>query len=175
MDGVAGLMLASADILAGAGADFLICPDNTIHQAMHRVLARSPLPWLHIAGKVADAASEAGYGRVGVLGTRWLMESDVYPLALAARGVDCVKPGAQAQAAIHNCIMNQLVPGCFSEDSRELLRQIMTSLAGQGAEAVALACTEIPILFDGHPAPLPLLDSTRLLARAALDRAVHPL
>src|SRR5437667_11357890 len=92
--GVGELMLASAHKLAKIGADFLICPDNTIHQALPLVAPRSPLPWLHIAEVVAAEAVTRGFRRIGVTGTRWLVDSEVYPGKLAARGLQCVRPNA---------------------------------------------------------------------------------
>ena len=92
--GVGEIMLASARKLAAIGADFLICPDNTLHQALPYVVPRSPLPWLHIAGVVADAAAARGFRCLGLTGTRWLVESEVYPDALAARGLAVVRPEA---------------------------------------------------------------------------------
>src|SRR5215208_964942 len=89
LHGVADLMLSSADRLARAGADFLICPDNTIHQAFPLVEPRSPRPWLHIAGVVADEAAARDFRRVGLTGTRWLVESSVYADQLSARGIEC--------------------------------------------------------------------------------------
>src|SRR5213082_987483 len=92
--GVGELMLASAHKLALAGADFLICPDNTIHQALPHVLPRSPLPWLHIAEAVTDEAVARGFRRLGITGTRWLVDSEIYPEKLAASGLDFRRPDA---------------------------------------------------------------------------------
>ncbi len=97
--GVGGLMLASANKLAKIGADFLICPDNTMHQALPYVEPRSPLRWLHIAEVVADEAVERGFRRLGLTGTRWLVESEVYPEKLAARGLKHVRCAAVTAAA----------------------------------------------------------------------------
>ncbi|MCK6454298.1 MAG: aspartate/glutamate racemase family protein, partial [Alphaproteobacteria bacterium] len=112
-NGVGALMLASADKLARIGADFLICPDNTIHQALPAVLPRSPLPWLHIAEVVAAEAAARGFGRLGVLGTRWLVDSEVYPQKLAARGLAHMRPSAAERDEINRIIMDELVCGTF--------------------------------------------------------------
>jgi aspartate racemase len=170
--GVAELMLASADKLAAAGADFLICPDNTIHEAMDQVRPRSPLPWLHIAEVVADQAAAGGFRRLGLLGTRWLVESEVYPAALGARGMDVVRPGAAERAEIHRIILEELTAGIFAPRSIAYHKRVITGLREQGCDGVVLGCTEIPLIMNDENSPLPTLDSTRLLARAALRRAV---
>ena len=172
LDGVAALMLDSAGKLARIGADILICPDNTIHQAMPRVVPRSPRPWLHIADVVADEALARGHRRVGVIGTRWLVESAVYPDALAARGLGCVLPSADDREAIHRIIMDELVRGIFHPASVARLLMALEHLRATGCEAVVLGCTELPLVVGDANAPLPTLDSTRLLARAALRRAL---
>ncbi|WP_157398560.1 MULTISPECIES: aspartate/glutamate racemase family protein [Ramlibacter] len=170
--GVADLMLASARKLAAAGADFLVCPDNTIHQAWDLVAPRSPLPWLHIAQVVAQAAGQRGLRRVGVLGTAWLVRSEVYPQALGARGIEAVRPSDADRALVDRIIMDELVPGTVRPASTAQLVGVIARLRATGCDAVALACTELPLALHDGNAPLPLLDSTRLLARAALDRSL---
>ena len=170
--GVAQLMLDSARRLAAAGADFLICPDNTIHQAMPWVRQGSPLPWLHIAEVVAEAAQQRGYHTLGLTGTRWLVDSNVYPQALAARGLACVRPSPPDRDAMGRIIMQELVAGVVEPASTEHLRQIIGRLQAAACDAVILGCTEIPLVINDTNSPLPTLDSTRLLARAALHRAV---
>jgi aspartate racemase len=170
--GVGDLMLASAHRLAAIGADFLVCPDNTIHAAMRYVQPHSPRPWLHIAAVVAAEAVERGYHRLGLTGTRWLLDSEVYPEKLAARGLDCVRPSAAERAQINHIIMDQLVCGIFKPESVTYFQQVIGRLQDSGCDAVVLGCTEIPLLMNDSNSPLPTLDSTRLLARAALRRAV---
>lgn len=170
---VGELMLGSARKLAGAGADFLICPDNTIHQAMTYVTPRSPLPWLHIAEVTAAEAVARGYRRVGITGTKWLVDSDVYPEKLAARGVDAVRPSPAEREACNRIIMDELVNSVFEESSTRCFQEVIAGLRDQGCDAVVLGCTEIPLIIDDRNSPLPTLDSTRLLARAALRRAVE--
>ena len=172
MQRVADLMLASAEKLAAVGADFLICPDNTIHQALPLVESRLPLPWLHIAEVVAAEAATRGFRHVGITGTRWLTESDVYPAALTAAGLTCSRPGSAAQEAIDRIIMAELVNGVFEPKSTAYLLNAIADLGTAGCDAVVLGCTELPLVIDETNSPLPPLDSTRLLARAALDRAV---
>jgi aspartate racemase len=170
---VGELMLASAAKLAAIGADFLICPDNTVHQALPFVEARSPRPWLHIAEEVAFAAEERGLCRLGLTGTRWLVDSEVYPEKLRARGIACVRPSAADRDEISRIIMEELVYGVFRPEAIASFQRVMTGLKEQGCDAVVLGCTEIPLLMNDANSPLPTLDSTRVLARAAVRRAVH--
>jgi aspartate racemase len=172
-DAVGELMLSSADKLAKAGADFLICPDNTIHQAFSYVELRSPLPWLHIAEVVAEEASRRGFHRLGLTGTRWLMESEVYPQKLTARGLEYLRPDLAEREEINRIIMDELVYGIFKPESVAYFQQVITRLQDQGCGAVILGCTEIPLILSDANSPLPVLDSTRLLARAALREAVE--
>jgi aspartate racemase len=170
--GVGELMLSSAGKLARIGADFLICPDNTIHQALPAIEARSPLPWLHIAEVVADEAARRGFRRLGLTGTRWLVESEIYPGRLAARGLSCIRPDAAVRDEINRIIMDELVCGVFKPEAIGYFRRVIQGMKESGCDAVILGCTEIPLIIDETNSPLPPLDSTRLLARAALRRAV---
>lgn len=171
--GVAELMLTSARKLAAAGANFLVCPDNTIHQAFSEVEPASPLPWLHIAEVVASEAAARGYRRVGITGTRWLVASDVYPEKLAARGLGFVRPSDSEQREMGRLIMDELVAGVFSPTTVAYFQGVIRRLQACHCDAVILGCTEIPLIINDNNSPLPTLDSTRLLARAALQRAVH--
>jgi aspartate racemase len=171
--GVAAMMLASAEKLARIGADVLICPDNTIHQALPLVEPRSPLPWLHIAEVVADEATARGYRRLALTGTTWLVGSDVYPKRLAARGIECMRPTAAEREEINRIIMDELVCGIFRPQAIVRFQEIIGRMKEEGCEAVILGCTEIPLIIGDDNSPLPVLDSTRLLARAALRHAVE--
>lgn len=173
-DGVAALMLSSARIVAKAGAEFAICPDNTIHQAFGQVEVASPIPWLHIARVVADHARAAGHSKVGVLGTRYLMTGPVYAEALPAAGIEQVIPDEADRERIDQIIFSELVCGVFTDASRQYFNAVITRLRGRGATAVVLGCTEIPLLVRPEESSLPTLDSTRLLARAAIDYALTP-
>jgi aspartate racemase len=171
-EGVARLLLKSAKKLADAGADFAICPDNTCHQAFRYFNHESPLPWLHIAEVVTDEAQRRGFRRLGILGTRYLMESTVYHDAAATHEIACVTPEADERETINTIIFKQLVNGLFPEESRLYFNEVMGRLKEQGCDAAVLGCTEIPLIVRPDDAPLPTLDSTRLLARAALHRAL---
>lgn len=170
--GVAELMLSSADKLAKAGADFLICPDNTIHQVFDLVEHRSPRPWLHIATEVAHEAKHSHYKRLGVLGTSYLMEGPVYPEKLKTAGLEHRIPGPKEREKINQIIFDELVNGQFTPRSLAYFIEVIRTLAAEGCDAVVLGCTEIPLLVTPESSPLPTLDSTRLLARAALRKAV---
>lgn len=170
---VGELMLASAEKLARSGADFLICPDNTIHQALPSIQPRSPLPWLHIADEVAASAAERGLRCVAITGTRWLVESEVYPEKLSARGIAWLRPAAAEREETNRIIMDELVYGVVRPDSVSRIVDTIGRFKQAGCDAVALGCTELPLILSDANSPLPTLDSTRLLARAALRRAVN--
>jgi aspartate racemase len=170
--GVGELMLSSANKLAKIGTDFLICPDNTIHQALPHIAARSPLPWLHIADVVAGEAVARGFRRIGLTGTRYLVESEVYPEKFAARGLAYVRPNAAEREEINRIIFQELVYGVFKPEAIAYFQQVIARLKNEGCDAVVLGCTEIPLIMSDANSSLPTLDSTRLLARAALRKAV---
>jgi aspartate racemase len=171
-DAVAGLMLESTRLLAAAGADFAICPDNSSHLAWPVLEPASPIPRLHIARVVGDEARRAGFRSVGVLGTRCTMEGPIYHDALGTSGIDVVVPDADDAALVDRIIFEELVPGIVSAASRRAYQRVIDTLRERGCDAVALACTEIPLLIGPHDSSLPTLDSTRLLAAAALDKAL---
>jgi aspartate racemase len=171
--GVGDLMLSSAEKLAKAGARFLICPDNTVHQAFAYVEARSPLPWIHIADAVGDEASVRKLRRLGLTGTKWLVESGVYPERLTTRGVDYIRPTPVEREEINRIIFDELAYGVTSAAAVASFQRVIARMQGAGCDAVVLGCTEIPLLMNDANSPLPTLDSTRLLARAALRRALR--
>jgi aspartate racemase len=171
-EGVAAVMLESARLLAAAGADVAICPDNSAHLAWRYVQAETPLPWLHIAGVAAAEAARQGFGRVGILGTRFTMEGPVYSEALSALGIETAVPSPDDAALVDRIIFDELVNGVFDESSRREYQRVIDLLAAEGCDAVALACTEIPLLIGPADSSLPTLDSTRLLAGAALRYAL---
>jgi len=170
--GVAELMLSSAEKLARAGADFLICPDNTIHQAFDLVEHRSPRPWLHIAREVGREAQRLKFKRLAVLGTKYLMEGPVYREALKTFHIDQRIPGLEQRERINSIIMDELVNAQFLPRSLAYFVEVIRALKDEGCDAVVLGCTEIPLLVTPEASPLPTLDSTRLLARAAVRKAV---
>jgi aspartate racemase len=172
-ESVAMLLTTAAQKVAQAGAAFAICPDNTYHQAFKYLIRRSPIPWLHIAGAVAQEAHRSSYKRVGILGTKYLMEGDVYPEALAEFKIESEIPGEADREKINEIIFKELVNGIFPETSRLYFNEVAEKLQAGGCDAVVLGCTEIPLIVRPDDTPLPTLDSTRLLARAALRRALE--
>ena len=169
---VAELMLRSAEALKRAGADFLICPDNTIHQAMPFVVLRSPLPWLHIAEEVGKEAKRRSFKKLGITGTKFLVSGPVYPEKLKQLGIAYLLPTDEQQEQINTIIFDELVRGRQTPESLFYFEQVIESFKIQGCDAVVLGCTEIPLLVNESETPLPTLDSTRILAQAALRHAL---
>jgi aspartate racemase len=171
-DKVAELMVSSADKVARVGADFAVCPDNTIHQAFDIVKSRSTIPWLHIAEAVGGEAKRRKLKHLGILGTTYLMTGSVYPGALAAFDISSEIPDEEDRTHINDIIFTELVNGVFLEKSRLYFNEVIGKLRNRGCDAVVLGCTEIPLIVDPSDCPLPTLDSTRLLARAAIREAL---
>jgi len=169
---VAELLLKSVNKVALAGADFAICPANTAHEAFEFLEPRSPIPWLHIVEVVAEAAKNRGYARLGILGTKFLMEGKVYPKVLSNRNIQAVIPKDEQREQINSLILEELVKGIVKDSTRDYFRRLVTELAGLGCDAVVMACTEIPLVLQPEDVEIPLLDSTRLLAKAALKEAL---
>jgi aspartate racemase len=170
---VAQLMLSSAHKVAQTGAQFAICPDNTIHQAFKWVADKSPIPWLHIAHAVAREAQTQGFKHLGILGTRYLMEGPVYPDAFKEYDLTATIPESDDREQINTIIFHELVNGIITESSRLYFYEVIGKLKDAGCDAVVLGCTEIPLIVRPAEAPLPTLDSTRLLARAAIREALE--
>jgi len=172
-NGVAELMVSSAKKVAKAGAEFAICPDNTIHRAFDFVVEKSLIPWLHIAEEVANVAKQNGYRCVGILGTKYLMESQVYPEKLDRVGIEYKIPEEKGREQINKIIFDELVKGIFKAQSLNYFVEVIKKLEKEGCDAVVLGCTEIPLIVTPESSPLPTLDSTRILARAALKKALE--
>ena len=170
---VADLMLTSAQIVAKAGADFAICPDNTIHEAYKIMISKSPIPWLHIAEVVGEKGKQEGFTRLGILGTKYLMTSSVYPNALNKFDITWNIPKEEDREKIDMIIFNELVNGMFLEKSRLYFNEVIEKFKTSGCDAAVLGCTEIPLIVDPNDCPLPVLDSTRLLAREAIIKAIR--
>jgi aspartate racemase len=171
-DTIRAILARSVERLARSGADFFVCPDNTAHLALERPGPELALPGLHIAEVVAREAAMAGHRTVGVLGTRWIMEAELYPRALAAHGLQSRAPGPEEREVIQRITFGELVKGVFTEAARQRFCDVIAGLGAAGCDAVALVCTEFPLLISPDVSPLPTLDSTDLLARAAVNAAV---
>ena len=167
-----GLFMADAAKLAAAGADFFVLPDNTAHIALEAPGEPFPIPCLHIAEVVADQAARDGRRKAAILGTDWTMTGPVYPGAFGRRGIGWEIPDEVDRATIHRIIFDELCLGVFTEESRAAYVRIIDKLAAQGCDCVALLCTEIPLLLRPEDSPLSILDSTRLLAAAAVEVAL---
>jgi aspartate racemase len=171
LEAVRTTLSVSVHRLARAGADFFACPDNTAHLALEQPGPNLALPGLHIAEVVAEQAARHGHQRVALLGTKYTMDGPVYPRALAARGIAAELPAPEDRVILHEIILAELVNGVFTEAARQQYSRIIDRLAARGCDAVGLVCTEIPLLVPPDASPLPVLDSTRLLARAAFEVA----
>ncbi|MGD8883259.1 MAG: amino acid racemase [Desulfobacterales bacterium] len=171
-ESVANLMLSSTQKVSRIGAEFAICPDNTIHQAFEFVKQNSPIPWLHIAEAVAIKAQEEGFKQLAILGTKYLMGGPVYPGTLKKFNITSQIPDEKDRERIDNIIFTELVNGVFTENSRLYFNEVIQKLKNKGCDAAVLGCTEIPLIVDPRDCPLPVLDSTRLLARAAIIEAL---
>lgn len=168
-DPIRRILAVSVDRLARAGATFFGCPDNTAHMALERPGPDLALPGLHIADVVAHRAHRDRRSKVGVLGTRYTMEGGLYSTALGRYGIAAEPPREADRRTVHRIIFDELVHGTFTDDSRQQYVQVIERLQRRGCDAVALVCTEIPLLVTPEVSPLPTLDSTVLLAVAALD------
>jgi len=171
-EAVGELMVSSGKKLASIGAEFLICPDNTIHQAFAYVRRHSPVPWLHIAEVVSAQAKERGFKKLALTGTKYLVESEVYPEKLSACGLDYVRPSIEERTEINRIIFEELVYGVFKPEAVAYFQKVIARLKNEGCDAVILGCTEIPLIMNDENSPLPTLDSTRSLALAALKYAL---
>jgi aspartate racemase len=170
--GVGRLMLEAARVVANAGADFAICPDNSCHLSWEHFIKESPIPWLHIAEVVAQEAKRRGYKKAGLLGTRFTMTGPVYPDIFLGYDIGVLSPSPEHQKLVDDVIFNELVHGVFRETSRVRYNYVIERFKREGCDCVILGCTEIPLLVRDDDCPLPMLDSTRLLARAAVEHAL---
>ena len=170
---VGDMLLSSAEKVRHAGAELLICPDNTVHQGLDLVRHRSPLPWLHIAKEVGISAGQLGFSRLLILGTKYLMEGPVYAGKLHPLGIESDIPRAERRAEVDGFIFDELVHGQLKTSTRLVLGEIIAEGKVRGSDAVVLGCTEIPLLIRSEDSVLPILDSTRILARAALREAAR--
>lgn len=158
--------------LEAAGCDFFVLPDNTAHIALESPGDPFPIPALHIGEVVAEQARRDKRGKVGILGTNWTMTGPVYPGALGRRGIGWAVPDEADRRQVHDIIMDELCLGVFTDVARTKYVRIIEKLKAEGCDAVALVCTEIPLLITQDVSPLPILDSTRLLSAAAVEVAL---
>ncbi len=159
--------------VADAGADFYICPDNTAHLVLEQIAPDLPIPGLHIAEVVGHEIMTNGWKRVGLLGTKWTMTGRVYARALSERGLERMIPDELMREQLNAAIFEELCQGIFYEKTTDLFLQAIADLQSRGAECVILGCTEIPLIVTSANSPLPILDSTRLLAKYAVREALN--
>jgi aspartate racemase len=164
--------MADAAKLAAAGANFFVCPDNTAHIALESPGEPFPIPALNIGEVVAEQARSDSRAKVGILGTKYTMTGPVYPGALGRRGIDWAVPDEPDRKIVDDIIFDELCLGIFSDEARQAYVRIIEKLVDHGCDVVALVCTEIPLLISAEVSPLPILDSTRLLAKAAVEVAI---
>jgi aspartate racemase len=163
--------MEDAEKLAAAKADFFVLPDNTAHIALESPGRPFPLPGLHIGEVVAEQAARDGRAKVGILGTKYTMNGPVYPGALGRRGINWAVPSPDDQKLANAIIFNELCLGVITEQARDIYVGIIEKLRDDGCDAVALVCTEIPLLVTRDVSPLPTIESTQLLAKAAVEVA----
>ena len=171
--GVASLIVSSARKLAAAGADFAICPDNTVHRSFEKVINRSPIPLISITETVAKECQSKGYKRVGVLGTKYTMQGPLYRDALSKLKIETIVPDKNDQQNVNSIIFDEMVLGKITQSSSKYMIEVIQKLKNSGCDAVILGCTEIPLYVDSKNSPLPVVDSTRLLARKALKYSLE--
>lgn len=171
-DEVAKHLLRGVDQVAAAGADFFVCPDNTAHIVLEKFASRFAIPGIHIADVVAEEMERQGWRRAALLGTKWTMTGEVYPEALARRGLECIRPGAETRAVIDDAIFDELCQGVIRPETVRAFEAAIDDLKAEGADCVILGCTEIPLIITNENSSLPVLDSTRLLARYAVEHAL---
>ena len=167
-----GFFMEDAKKLAAAGCDFFVCPDNTAHIALESPGDKFPIPGLNIGEVVADQAAAAGRKKIGILGTKYTMTGPVYPGALGRRGIGWAVPDEADRKTVDDIIFDELCLGSFTDPARDAYVRIIDKLKADGCDAVALVCTEIPLLITQEVSSLPILDSTRLLAATAVEVAL---
>jgi len=167
---VSRLMLSSGQKLAGVGAEFLVAPCNTIHRVFDLVAAQSSLPWLHIAAEVAAEAKRRGFKRVALLGTALIMQGDIYSSQFERLGIEHRIPAEDECKLLDQCIFEEMVQGKFTIEAQRYVMDLIGDLGSRGSDAAGLCCTELSILLAHADAPLPVLDSTKCLATAAINR-----
>ena len=168
---VAEFLSQGVQMVSDAGADFYICPDNTAHIVLEHIAADLPIPGLHIAEVVCHEIMTNGWKRVGLLGTKWTMTGPVYARALQQRGLECIIPDEPVREQLNAAIFDELCQAIFNAETTQLFLNAIDDLKSRGAECVILGCTEIPLIVTAANSPLPILDSTRLLAKYAVKQA----
>jgi aspartate racemase len=172
-DDAGALLAGTARRLAAGGAECIVLCTNTMHKVAGHIEAAVALPLLHIADATGAAAVAAGARRVGLLATAYTMEQPFLKARLAQRfGLEVLVPEADQRRQVHRIIYEELCAGIVRETSRQVYRSVIGALCARGAQALVLGCTEIALLIGQDDSPVPVLDTTALHARAAVDFAL---
>jgi aspartate racemase len=167
-----GQMLAdSASVLAAAGANFCVLPDNVAHHALHLAEARSPIPWLNMIQLVADAVAANGCQKVGLIGTNYVMQGSTYQTMLGLKGMHLLIPNADEANEIDRIIFKEAIYGGVRKESRQRVLSAIRGLGERGCDAVIFASSEASLLVNVEDSPLPVFDPVELLAEAAIRHA----
>jgi aspartate racemase len=169
---VAKVLSEGVQLVADGGADFFVCPDNTAHIVLEQIAADLPLPGLHIAEVVCHEIMNHGWKRVGLLGTKYTMTGPVYQRALEQRGLERIVPDEPVREQLNTAIFDELCQAIFNAETTQRFVDAIEDLKARGAECVILGCTEIPLIVTETNSPLPVIDSTRLLAKNAVTEAM---
>ncbi|MBN2543523.1 amino acid racemase [bacterium] len=172
-DGVAGILADSAKKLALCGADFAICPDNSNHMRWETAVKLSPIPLISIVDVVGNEIKKQGINKVGLLGTKYTMTGKFYPEPLKKMGIEVISPDDEDRKMIDNYIFDELIFGIMKESTRKDYVKVIEKFKAAGAQGVILGCTEIPLLITQDVSPIPIFDSTRLLAKEAVRFALE--
>lgn len=167
-------MAEAARQLEAGGAEGIVLCTNTMHSVAAAIETAVAIPLLHIADATGAAIRQAGFDRVGLLATRFTMEGDFYRKRLESKhGLEVLVPPAGDRELIHGVIYDELCHGTVRAESKRAYQRVIDTLAAQGAQAVVLGCTEIRLLIDSESSSLPVFDTTRLHAEAAVEWALR--
>jgi aspartate racemase len=165
---VGALVSDSIARLVSIGAELIIMPADAPHYAAAHFLPQCPVPFLSIVDLAADACAKREYSRVAVLGIGLTMSDGLYEQPLRSRGIEAITPTTDEQAILNQVIYDEIIPARVTPTTAPRIKKIMSALRERGAEAAILACTELPLVIAEQNAPLPFIDTTRLLAQTAL-------
>ena len=171
-DGVAAIVSDAARKLEAGGADFILLCTNTIHKVAPAIEAAISVPFVHMVDVTADAVKRQGFHTVGLLGTSFTMEQEFYRARLESHGLSVLIPPASARADVHRIIFEELCFGQVRDESRRQYQAVIDELRDRGAQGVILGCTEIGLLIQPEDSSLPVFDTTRIHAEAAVALAL---
>ena len=172
-DEAANILRESSEALERAGADMIVIATNTMHKLLPQIREGITIPFLHIAQATADAIKARGLQRIGLLGTRFTMEEDFYKQILIDNGIEVVIPNKEERDLIHGVIYNELCLGTVRDASKNAYLEIIAHMEDdEKIEGVILGCTEIGMLISQDDLALPVLDTTRIHALAAVEEVL---